>query len=639
MNKPGRSTVYLLAVSVLAFALFPLQANGQLGIGGFVSAQSPDGRLVEINGGVGCTGCYTLAWTYDWGDGTVSTGYFPSLHRYTSPGPFMVWLIAYDDLGNAASSFVNVNVPEPLETDVARVELTTYCQAMKAGDVDSIFITAYDAADQYLSLAGRLVDVFVPSSIAALVSVQIEDSVLIITPDAGYFSAADFGWAFIYVYVDQVEAVQSLNVLINSNPGDFHDLWGEYIGLYLPVEFYDLTIAEDQYRLIFDRAVELGLWSTGGININQDDRPVFQGISYAPPLYGGSGNPLGIGDFTLPVAGVPNIAVPFHEMGHNLSGANMFFNCIGIPGAFYQETIAEWFVQYDHNELLHRYAADFDPATIQIIEDSRAAGRAYHAWEYQNYIDGGCVFQYDLTATSHALVQKIYEYSDVQDWNKLRRFLAHFSYWHVQTYSTIFASYGGFNTTNRVTFFLAALSSTFRFDVRPDFIPLNFPIDNDLYDELMAYFEIFFDCQDSDGDDYGDPDYPNNGCPDDNCPAVFNPYQEDTDEDGVGDVCDNCPLVANFGQEDTDGDGIGDVCELCDCGIRGDMNCDQSVQPIDAILLINYIYRSRDDRCQYTACPYENGDVNCDGHLAPIDVVYLINYVFRNRDDLCNPCG
>jgi hypothetical protein len=31
--------------------------------------------------------------------------------------------------------------------------------------------------------------------------------------------------------------------------------------------------------------------------------------------------------------------------------------------------------------------------------------------------------------------------------------------------------------------------------------------------------------------------------------------------DGIGDACDNCPAVYNPGQEDSDGDGIGNVCE------------------------------------------------------------------------------
>jgi hypothetical protein len=73
----------------------------------------------------------------------------------------------------------------------------------------------------------------------------------------------------------------------------------------------------------------------------------------------------------------------------------------------------------------------------------------------------------------------------------------------------------------------------------------------------------------------------------DNCPSDFNPYQEDLDDDGIGDLCDsdldddglpddmdNCPATFNPGQEDINGDGIGDTCQggyvLISCGAADD---------------------------------------------------------------------
>ncbi len=60
----------------------------------------------------------------------------------------------------------------------------------------------------------------------------------------------------------------------------------------------------------------------------------------------------------------------------------------------------------------------------------------------------------------------------------------------------------------------------------------------------------------------------------DNCPLTSNPEQEDSDQDGIGNICDddddndgvldindNCPLTANSDQADVDNDGIGDVCD------------------------------------------------------------------------------
>jgi formylglycine-generating enzyme required for sulfatase activity len=62
----------------------------------------------------------------------------------------------------------------------------------------------------------------------------------------------------------------------------------------------------------------------------------------------------------------------------------------------------------------------------------------------------------------------------------------------------------------------------------------------------------------------------------DNCPNVYNPEQQDTDLDTIGDICDpdndndgvedvedNCPFIANDSQANDDGDLLGDACDPC----------------------------------------------------------------------------
>lgn len=86
-------------------------------------------------------------------------------------------------------------------------------------------------------------------------------------------------------------------------------------------------------------------------------------------------------------------------------------------------------------------------------------------------------------------------------------------------------------------------------------------------------------CYDTDGDGYGDPDHPENTCPDDNCPLVYNDDQADGDGDGVGDVCDNCMSVANLDQADVDSDNYGDLCDNC----PGAANPDQTDTDYDSL--------------------------------------------------------
>ena len=96
---------------------------------------------------------------------------------------------------------------------------------------------------------------------------------------------------------------------------------------------------------------------------------------------------------------------------------------------------------------------------------------------------------------------------------------------------------------------------------------------------------------DSDQDGFGD------SC--DVCPTVPDPEQQDRDRDGIGDACDLCPNDPDSEQNDQDGDGVGDACDNCELA-----NPDQLDENGDGI----------GDICCAGVDEYCNGiDDDCDG--------------------------
>lgn len=85
--------------------------------------------------------------------------------------------------------------------------------------------------------------------------------------------------------------------------------------------------------------------------------------------------------------------------------------------------------------------------------------------------------------------------------------------------------------------------------------------------------------------------------------------------DGVGDACDNCAAVLNADQVDSDSDGMGNSCDACPNRSSGDVNGDSLVDPADVTaftaVLLDPAGATADERCA--------ADVNADGSADGLD--------------------
>jgi hypothetical protein len=106
-------------------------------------------------------------------------------------------------------------------------------------------------------------------------------------------------------------------------------------------------------------------------------------------------------------------------------------------------------------------------------------------------------------------------------------------------------------------------------------------------------------CYDTDGDGFGDPDHPENTCPDDNCPNTYNP-----------------------GQIISGGLSMGDAC--C-CLMRGDISRNGDIDIVDLIDLVQYMFQGG----LPAACPSEADIDGSGGNPDIVDLIHLVQYMFQ----------
>lgn len=212
----------------------------------------------------------------------------------------------------------------------------------------------------------------------------------------------------------------------------------------------------------------------------------------------------GVGDYGF--QGTIQWSSFFHEMGHNFTlntPANYYFGgkTDGHANAIYSETMAQIFQHVTAYEIINNYKKY--GLSEDLTREIRLSTNASFLWEvrsYDRYISSGKNFetwndpstkQDETSGVFMTIAFKFFEHAErekadyCQALKRMMSFLQNFSEdWH-NRYEPDKDSVEG--EIFRATMMVSALSYAFDKDLRQEFKDLNFPVNDDVYLELLAY--------------------------------------------------------------------------------------------------------------------------------------------------------
>jgi hypothetical protein len=212
----------------------------------------------------------------------------------------------------------------------------------------------------------------------------------------------------------------------------------------------------------------------------------FTKIEYEEDVNGAT-TPTGIklGKYTSPSLnnGHYSWAVMAHEQGHNFfGGTSSFYNTVAAGQPFLQESLAVLSAQYSQNYIISSNSTQLTSQVLADMSYAFAVERKYQEDMYNRYVNDGRKFSISDVLTSQALDYKMIKYAETYGWDKIKTLSKAFEQSNESKFTF---QKDGVTAEEQSTYIVAALSVSFGKDLRSDFINLNFPINNNLYDIII----------------------------------------------------------------------------------------------------------------------------------------------------------